>query len=445
MGEGRRATVTRPQRLAGRLRLPACPGKRSVPTQRPPLREGRDMISLAPSLFARTRTVLAAGALLLPSVLLVGLSPGTASAAATRLGTADAFALLAGSTMTNTGVSTVQGDIGLHPGTALTGFGPCTGAADCVQHTGTKHVTNGVAAQAKADLLTAYNGLVGLQSTCTPVPVELGGTTLTPGVYCSPTLGLTGALTLSGVGEFAFLTGSGGSTLITAAASEVVLTNGADACNVYWQVASSATIGAGSRFAGNVLAAQTITFGAGATLRGSALASSAAVTLINNTITDTQCPTAVAPVEPVVTPPAEQPAPTPTVAAPTPTPTPTPAVAAPTPAPIVAAPTTTPAPTAVEPTPAATAAPAPGGAGAGPLPRPTSELTAERTTSRSRGQAPVAARQPDRPGRRLPVTGAPVAALVAGAAVTIGTGSLLLLLTSGARRRADTVRHEKAT
>jgi hypothetical protein len=83
--------------------------------------------------------------------------------------------------------------------------------------------------------------------------VELGQTTLTPGVYCSPTFGLTGTMTLDGPGEYIFLTGAGGSTLITAVGSQVLLRNGADACNIYWQVASSATIGAASEFAGNIL------------------------------------------------------------------------------------------------------------------------------------------------------------------------------------------------
>ncbi|HVF05739.1 MAG TPA: ice-binding family protein [Frankiaceae bacterium] len=218
--------------------------------------------------------------------------PSSAMAAAaegSRLGTADNFAILAGSTITNSGRSVVTGDVGLHPGSAVTGFESCTGPANCVDLTGSMHVTDGAAQQAKADLLTAYNTLVGLEETCTSILVELGGTTLTPGVYCSPTFELTGTLTLSGVGEFIFLTGAGGSTLTTAAASQVLLIDGADSCGVYWQVASSAGIGAGSAFAGNILANTSISFGSGATLDGSALATDGAVTLIGNTITDSAC------------------------------------------------------------------------------------------------------------------------------------------------------------
>ena len=212
-----------------------------------------------------------------------------AAAAAPRLGTAGTFAILAGSTITNSGRSVVTGDVGLHPGSAVTGFASCTAAADCVDHTGSLHVTDGVAQQAKADLLTAYDSLVGLEGTCTPLVVELGGTTLTPGVYCSPTFGLTGTLTLSGIGEFVFLTGAGGSSLTTAADSAVRLIDGADSCDVYWQVASSAALGTRTAFAGNILARTSISFGADATLDGSALALDAAVTLISNTITDKAC------------------------------------------------------------------------------------------------------------------------------------------------------------
>ena len=216
---------------------------------------------------------------------------GSVSAAPERLQTADGFAVLAGSTITNSGVSTVDGDVGLHPGTAVTGLEPCTGPANCLVHSGTQHVDDEVAAQAQADLLAGYDQLVGLEDTCTSIEVELGGrlTPLTPGVYCSPTFELTGTLTLDGAGEYVFLTGAGGSTLTTAAGSQVLLVNGADACDVYWQVASSATLGAASSFAGRVMAQASISFDAAAELEGSALAMNGAVTLIANTITNTGC------------------------------------------------------------------------------------------------------------------------------------------------------------
>ena len=230
-----------------------------------------------------------------------------AAAESSRLGTADSFALLAGSTITNTGVSTIDGDIGLHPGSAVTGFESCTGPANCVVLTGAQHLGDANAEQAKADVVTAYNSLVGLEATCTSVNVELGGTTLLPGVYCSPTFGITGTVTLDGnnlvAPEFIFLTGSGGTTLITAVGSNVLLINGADACDVYWQVGSSATIGASSSFSGNILASASISFGTGATLNGSALALTGAVTLDNNTITSSGCDAVVTPPTDVIDPP----------------------------------------------------------------------------------------------------------------------------------------------
>jgi len=187
-----------------------------------------------------------------------------------RLATAGAFAILAGSTITNTNLTTITGDVGLHPGSAVTGFEPCTAPApaDCVVLTGSQHLADGVALQAKNDLVTATNGLLTSEGSCTSVNVELAGITFLPGVYCSPTFGLSagGAVTLDANGdpdaEFIFLTGAGGSTLITGEGSQVLLVGGAQPCNVYWQVASSATIGVGTAFVGNVLAAESIGCGA---------------------------------------------------------------------------------------------------------------------------------------------------------------------------------------
>ncbi len=215
-----------------------------------------------------------------------------------RLGTAGEFAILAGSTITNTGPTTVTGDVGLHPGSAVTGFPPCT-PPNCVTLTGELHVGDDVARQAKADLVTAYNNLLAETTRCEAVGVELGGRTLVPGVYCSPTFGLTGTLTLNAQGnpdaEFIFLTGAGGETLITATDSQVLLIGGAQACNVYWQVATSATIGVRTAFVGNILAMQSIPMQTGATLQGRALAREAAVTLDTNTITRADCATVVPP------------------------------------------------------------------------------------------------------------------------------------------------------
>jgi len=215
-----------------------------------------------------------------------------------NLGTAASFAVIGGTTITNTGQSTITGDVGLSPGSSVTGFAPCTppAPANCVAQTGALHVADAAALQAKSDQLIAYNDLVSRQSTCTMVNVELAGQTFLPGTYCSPgtfNLSAGGIVTLNANGdpaaEFIFLTGAGGSTLITGANSKVLVTNGAAACHVYFQVASSATIGVGTAFIGHILAATSIQVQTGATLQGSAFAQTGAVTLDTNTITNAAC------------------------------------------------------------------------------------------------------------------------------------------------------------
>jgi hypothetical protein len=150
-----------------------------------------------------------------------------------------------------------------------------------------------VALQAKNDLVTAYNDAAGRSSTAT-VSGDLAGRTLTPGVYTSASsLGLSGQLTLDAQGNpdavFVF---QAGSSLIVGSGSQINLIGGAQACNVYWQVGSSATIGTSSSFVGNILALTSITMTTGATLQGSALARNGAVTLDTNTITKATCATA---------------------------------------------------------------------------------------------------------------------------------------------------------
>jgi hypothetical protein len=212
----------------------------------------------------------------------------SATTAPVSLGTAGSFAVLAASTVTNTGPTTINGDLGLSPGTSVTGFPP--GFVN-----GTQHVADAVALQAKNDLTAAYNDAAGRPTTAT-VPVELGGTTKTPGVYDSPagTFGITGTLTLDAQGDpnavFVF---KAASTLITASASGVNLVNGARASNVFWLVGSSATLGTYSILRGNVLALTSITVTTGVTVDGRALARNAAVTLDSDTITrpaDVQVP-----------------------------------------------------------------------------------------------------------------------------------------------------------
>jgi serine protease AprX len=202
------------------------------------------------------------------------------------LGTADNYAVLAGSTVTNTGPSTLNGDLGLSPGTAVTGFPPGT-------VNGTTRAANAAALQAKADLTTAYDGVAG-RTPPVSAPADLGGLTLAPGVYRSgSSLALTGELELDAKGDpgavFVF---QAGSTLITASASRVRLVNGAQPCNVFWQVGSSATLGTTTDFAGNILALTSITMNDGVKLNGRALARNGAVTMINDTITAPHCATA---------------------------------------------------------------------------------------------------------------------------------------------------------
>jgi hypothetical protein len=222
-----------------------------------------------------------------PIVALVLASSAQAGPPPVLLGTAEGFATLAGSTITNTGSSVISGDLGLHPGTALTGFPPAT-------VNGAKHVTDAVAEQAKTDLVTAYNDAAGRPLSATSPP-DIGDQTLTAGAYRTgsvPSLGLTGNLTLDAQGDpravFIFQVAS---TLVTATDSSVTLINGAQACNVYWQVGSSATLGTRTAFKGTVLALTSISVNDGVVVDGRLLARNGAVTLINDTIARSQCAT----------------------------------------------------------------------------------------------------------------------------------------------------------
>ena len=212
------------------------------------------------------------------------------------LGATAGFAVLGGSTVTSAGVSTLNGDLGVSPGTAVTGFPPG-------QLNGTLHAGDAAATQAHADLATAYADAAG-RSPAAPITGDLGGLTLTPGVYgAGAALTLAGTLTLDGQGNpNAVFILQAGSTLGTAAGSEVNLTGGAQACNVFWQVGSSATLGASSTLAGTILASTSISMGDSVTINGRALAGNGAVTLVNDTITTTQCAGSLSNTAPAVAP-----------------------------------------------------------------------------------------------------------------------------------------------
>ncbi|MGI8604326.1 MAG: ice-binding family protein [Verrucomicrobiales bacterium] len=217
--------------------------------------------------------------------------------AAITLGTAGDFAVLAGSTVTNTGLSVIDGgDVGVSPGFAITGFPP-----GIVVPPFTLHAGDPVALNAQVALLNAYNAARGLPPTQVLTGQDLGGLILGAGIYFfSSSAQLTGPLTLDAQGdpnaEFVFQIGS---TLTTASNSSVTTINGGGSipgCNVFWQVGSSATLGTGSAFQGHILAAESITLNNGATiLGGSALASNGAVTLDTNTITNCVIPEPAAP------------------------------------------------------------------------------------------------------------------------------------------------------
>jgi hypothetical protein len=173
----------------------------------------------------------------------------TACAPIVPLGSACSFGILGGSTVTNSGVSTfVSGDIGVWPGTAITGFTPSN-------YSGTLHAGDAVAQTAQGDLTTAYNFAAAAPGGAV-LPADIGGETLVPGVYettsAQPSLGITGNLTLSGNGVYIFQIVS---TLTTAANnSDVILSGGATSEDVFWQVGSSATLGTTTTFAGTIMA-----------------------------------------------------------------------------------------------------------------------------------------------------------------------------------------------
>jgi len=288
-------------------------------------------------------------------VVVIGAMAGTAANAANPtvgLGTAATYSILAGTpSITNTGATTIDRDVGIHPAASITGFPPGIIA-------GAVHAGDGVALQAKSDLVIAYDDAAGRTGSVV-AGGTLGGKTLVGGVYNAGgvTLGLTGTLTLDGQNDpnsvWIF---QATSDLVTASTSSVVFINGGSPCNVFWQVTSSATLGSGSSFVGTILAMTSITLDSAVNVQGRALARNGTVTLINDHFVTSTCSAAPVVVIPPTRPPFTiAPGATPTpVPAPITTFTPAPAVT-PTVAP-AATPTTT-AASSVTPTTAPTAAP----------------------------------------------------------------------------------------
>lgn len=222
---------------------------------------------------------------LMAAILIASFSHPALAAFAPPLGTAVNFAALGASTVTNTGGTLVTGNLGVSPGTAITGFPPGTVV-------GTVHAGDPVALQAQSDAATAYGALAAQPCDTTfGVPTDIGGLTLTPGVYCfASSVGMTGILTLDGLGNpNAVWVIKTGSTLITASGSSVLLTNGARKCNVFWQIGSSATIGSTTQFIGNIIALTSITLNGGTSVDGRALALNGAVTMDTNAVNKSVC------------------------------------------------------------------------------------------------------------------------------------------------------------
>ena len=258
-----------------------------------PLNEKRSLMPVQVAAIRRTGGFVLALTMAAAVVLTTG-NPAVAAIVPTvPLGTSADYAVLAGSTVTNTGLTTLNGGLGLWPGTSITGF-----PLGLVLPPGRTDRTNATAKQAQSDLTVAYANAANRPIDATTT-ADLVNLKLTAGVYAGPNkspLSLSGPLVLDGAGDpssvFIFQTDS---TLTTASASTVTLINVAQECNVFWQVGSSATLGTGSVFVGNILALTSITVNSGVTVRGRALARNGAVTLDSDTFTRPTCAQAASP------------------------------------------------------------------------------------------------------------------------------------------------------
>jgi len=335
------------------------------------------------------RTLVFSSVGLVVGIGVVGVSSAAAAQPTVGLGKATSFAVLGGSTVTNTGASKISGDLGVSPGTAVTGFPPG------LVSNGAIHAADALAAQAQADLTTAYVDAAG-RTPETAVPADLSGKTYGPGVYAGGTLGLTGTVTLDASNDpnavFIF---KAASTLITGSSSKVAFINGANPCNVFWKVGSSATLGTNSTFVGTILALTSISAQTQATIQGRLLARNGAVTLDTNTITRPLCG--------AITPPPTTPVTTPVTTAPVTTPVTTP--------PRTTAPVTTTPPRTTAPPVAAPVAPKPGAAPVAPKP-------GAAPVAPKPGAAPVAPKP-----AAAPVAPKPVAVASSGSPATATTGT----------------------
>jgi cell division septation protein DedD len=347
------------------------------------------------------------------AVLLFAVGPATDAGAQTApgLGAASSYAVLGGQTVTNTGPTTIGGDVGVSPGTAVTGFPPA------ILTGGAIHSADANALQAQGAVTTAYNALAAQPCTADLTGQDLGGMTLTEGVYCfSSSAQLTGLLTLNAqASASAVFIFKAVSTLTTASNSSVLVTNGSTGCNVFWQVGSSATIGTGTVFVGNILALTSIALNTGASVSGRVLARNGEVTMDTNHVGFSGCAAPTATASPTASP----------TASATVTPSPT----------TIAAPTDTATATT---TPTAAATPTPTATPVGQTPTPVGQTPTPTPTATPAGQTPTAhitpcclprSGGPSSQGGQLPWT------LLLAGLVASSLGSSALVLGAWARRR----------